>query len=506
MHAITDAKRTVALVAVSVFIGALGACSPPDDGARSGAREPPLATARESPDTARGEPAGLPDFSSLVERQGPSVVNIVAVQAPTAAAAAALGLDGPPGDPLGSLMPEHPFGERATPEMTQGSGIIIDPDGIVLTNAHVVADAQALVVRLYDGKRQYRGKLVGVDRRSDVAVIKIEADDLPVARMGSSTSVKPGQWVATIGSPFGFANTVTAGIVSATGRDLPNESFVPFIQTDVAVNPGNSGGPLLDTRGDVVGVTSMIYSQTGGYMGVSFAIPIEVALDVARQLQEHGKVRRGRLGVAVQPLTPELARAFQQKSPHGVLVGAVEPGSPADKAGLRSGDIILSYNGTAVDESPELPRLVAESAPGSAVKLEIWRDRGPHRLDATLEELPADPASATAADAPAQAAPDKHTSLVLSEVPPELRAELGIDFGLQVESVSVRGGGGADLPLRPGDVIVQVNQTKFSSREEFERLMAKERHGDPVALLVQRGAASIYIPLEAPATTEVRAG
>jgi serine protease Do len=298
---------------------------------------------------------GLPDFSALVEREGPAVVNISVVSLKRRTAA-------DPNDP--SLEFFRRFGiplpqERAQPSQGQGSGFIVSPDGNILTNAHVVADATEVTVKLTD-KREFKAKVLGVDRRTDVALVKIDATNLPVVHIGDSGKAKTGEWVAAIGSPFGLENTVTAGIISAKSRSLPDENYVPFIQTDVAINPGNSGGPLFNMNGEVIGINSQIYSQTGGYMGLSFAIPIDVAMKVKDQLQQHGKVSRGRLGVAVQGVSKELAESFGLSKAQGALVNSVEKASPAEKAGLLTGDVILAVNGTAIDQSADLPRVIGD--------------------------------------------------------------------------------------------------------------------------------------------------
>lgn len=279
----------------------------------------------------------------------------------------------------------NPQGRGAEPRSQGlGSGFIISTDGYMLTNAHVVAESEDVTVRLADA-REFKARIIGVDARTDVALLKVEASGLPTVTPGNSERLKVGEWVAAIGSPFGFANTITAGIVSAKGRSLADESLVPFIQTDVAVNPGNSGGPLLNLQGEVVGINSAIYSRTGGYMGVAFAIPIEVALDVTRQLRETGKVTRGKLGVQIQALTPELAKSFKIDDVNrGVLVASVEPNGPADKAGLQAGDIIVGFNGSPVTSVNELPRMVAATRPGMPVVLDVWRNGEKRQLKATL--------------------------------------------------------------------------------------------------------------------------
>lgn len=313
----------------------------------------------------------LPDFSQLVLSEGPTVVNVMTTGPKSS------GLPKLPGDPHSEFfrrfIPGMPPGKPEPEPQGMGSGFIISQDGLILTNAHVVAHASSVTVRLADGKREYRAKVLGADVHSDVALLKIDATGLPIAKLGNAASVHPGQWVVAIGSPFGFTNTITAGVVSATNRDLPNESMVSFIQTDVAVNPGNSGSPLINMAGEVVGMNSMIYSRTGGYMGVSFAIPIEAAMEVAKQLQERGKVTRGRLGVVTQALDGDLAQAFGLNSTEGVLISAVEQNGPAARAGLKSGDVVLEYDGKPITDSIQLPRLVAGSRPGSSAHMTIWR-------------------------------------------------------------------------------------------------------------------------------------
>src|SRR5688572_29471034 len=448
--------------------------------------------------TAPGRAAALPDFTALVKKQGPAVVNVITTRASPQGGPGALS----PDDPLYEFfrrfmpeMPEGPPGQREGPGPGQGigSGFIISQDGYILTNAHVVAGSSEVTVRMADAKREFKAKVVGADERTDVALLKVDQSGLPVARLGKSSDLQPGQWVAAIGSPFGFANTITAGIVSATERALPAETYLPFIQTDVAVNPGNSGGPLLNLDGEVVGINSMIYSRTGGYMGVSFAIPIEAALDVSKQLREHGKVTRGRLGIGIQPVTKELAQSFKLDSTNGVVVVQVEPGSPAEKAGLQVGDVILSYNGKKIDEGNLLPRLVGNTKPGAQAKLEVSRKGERRNLAATIGELQ-DPAEKTAAaKPPAQGTPSK-LGLAVRELQPEERKKLGVDYGVVV--VDVTQGTATRTPIRRGDVIVAVNQTRFKSVEEFNQLISAQQKGDTVALLVRRGEGAIYVPME----------
>ena len=435
----------------------------------------------------------LPDFTSLMKQQGPAVVNVITKREAGRSGRGAQGQQGqPPEDPLleffRRFMPDAP--ERMPgPGLGLGSGFIVSQDGYVLTNAHVVAGDGEVTVRLADAKREFKARVIGADERTDIALLKIEATGLPTVKLGKSEKLQPGEWVAAIGSPFGFENTITAGIVSATGRSLPAETYVPFIQTDVAVNPGNSGGPLMNLAGEVVGVNSMIYSQTGGYMGVSFAIPIEVALDVMKQLRAEGKVTRGRLGVRIQPMTKELAQSFRLKEPNGALIASVEPGSPADKAGLQPGDVVLAYNGQPLEDANKLPRLVAATKPGQSATLRIWRDGKAEDVKFTAAELVADAKPAK----PAAEKPTKpnRLGLVVSELPAAQRKALGIDYGLVVESADA-----SRSPLRPGDVIVGVGRETIKSLEDFDRLIAEHKQGDTVALLVRRGEATVYVPIE----------
>lgn len=412
-----------------------------------------------------------PDFGALMRSQGPAVVNIVSLR------------------PAGHARPgDSSQPDAATAVEDLGSGLIIDAEGIILTNAHVVSGARSITVRLADGRREYPARLLGADPRSDIAVLRIPARGLPVARIGNSAALAPGQWVAAIGSPFGFANTITAGIVSATGRNLIAGGPFPFIQSDVAVNPGSSGGPLINRAGEVVGINSMIFSPTGGYLGLSFAIPIEVALDVARRLARDGRVRRGHLGVSVQPLSRELAHAFGLDGA-GMVVSRVEPGSPAAAAGLRTGDIILGFGGSAAGDS--LPQRIAAAAPGSRQKVAVWRDRRARELVVTVGEE-AEPAAA-----PAQAAiagTEADAALVFSELPPALCARLGIGFALRVDRAPPADG---EDELRYGDIVLMVGDTPFSSRRDFDRLLVASA-GGYAPLLVRRGESALYVAVEVP--------
>jgi len=434
-------------------------------------------------------PRNLPDFTSLMKSAGPAVVNVISTRKAQTAAAGGSAPDAM-SEFLRRFAPDSP--DRGPPRQGLGSGFIISEDGYILTNAHVVAEFDDVNVRLADAKREFKAKVIGVDRRSDVALLKVEATGLPTARLGDSAKLEAGDWVAAIGSPFGFANTITAGIVSAKGRSLPEELYVPFIQTDVAVNPGNSGGPLLNLDGEVVGVNSLIYSGTGGYMGVSFAIPIEVALEVSRQLKAEGKVTRGRIGLAIQPMTKELARSFGVDSDSGAVIVALENGGPAQKAGAKIGDVVVEWNGEPITDPNEFPRLVAGSKPGSLAHMALWRDGKRRTLELRVGEV-APETAASAREAPAKE-DDARLGMAVRELLPAERSAMGVDYGLLVVDVAQRSGPGATL--LPGDVIVGVNQSRFASKQEFDKLLARHRKGDMVALFVRRGDASLYVPLE----------
>jgi len=336
---------------------------------------------------ARPAPAALPDFSSIVERNGPAVVNISVVREASNQGAAMPQLS--PDDPFYEFFRRFgvPGPQDRIPERGMGSGFIISPAGLILTNAHVVATAKEVTVKLTD-KREFRAKVLGVDRPTDVALLKIEADNLPTVRIGSAEGLRVGEWVTAIGSPYGFENTVTSGIVSAKWRSLPDGAYVPFIQTDVAVNPGNSGGPLFNMQGEVIGINSQIYSRTGGYQGLSFAIPIDLAIKIKDQLQRYGKVSRGHLGVAIQELNQSLAESFGLKKADGALVANVGEGGPAAKAGLQAGDVIVGFNGKPIANSAELPLAVADVRPGETARIRVWRKGSVKDLAVVVGEAP----------------------------------------------------------------------------------------------------------------------
>jgi serine protease Do len=439
-----------------------------------------------TPAPSSGRVTGLPDFSGLVSENGAAVVNISVVEK-----AQKTNNQGDPGegdDPLSQFFRRYqmPSPEHAPPSHGIGSGFIISPDGYVLTNAHVVADASEVTVKLTD-RREFVAKVIGVDKRSDVALIKIAASGLPTVRFGDSSRLRPGQWVVAIGSPFGFANSVTAGVVSATARPL-DENAVPFIQTDAAVNPGNSGGPLFNVDGQVIGINAQIYSRTGGYMGMSFAIPIDLALNVKDQLLTKGKVSRSRIGVAVQEVDQKLATTFGLGTPHGALVSAVDPKGPSERAGLKPGDVITSVNGHKIDEQYELPTVIAEIPPGSEAHIGIWRDHKASEVDVKTVLLDDEPAQAAA-----NAAEDGGGKLGLAVRPldPKEQQELHTRGRLLVEDVT---GPALAAGLQAGDVVLGVNGAGVSSVADLKREVARAGHS--VALLIQRDEAQIYVPVD----------
>ena len=442
----------------------------------------------------------LPDFTLLVEREGPSVVNIQASRTDsTPNRQSELPIPVPEDDPFYDFfrrfIAPHNNQQEPMPEDSAsfGSGFILSEDGYILTNAHVVSDSSQIRVMLTD-KREMRAKLVGLDKRTDVALLKIDASGLPTVKIGATDTLKVGEWVAAIGAPFGFENTVTAGIVSAKGRSLPDESYVPFIQTDVAINPGNSGGPLFNLRGEVIGINSQIYSRSGGFMGISFAIPIDLAMKVADQLKAKGKVSRGQLGVHIQEVSKDLAQSFGLDRPRGALVVRVEPQGPAGKAGLLVGDIILRVNGQQVENSRDLPRMVGDLPPGATIKLGIWRKGEERNIDATLVELQSEQlATPQGKNTPAQPQSFRFDllGLTLSELSEEDRNTLSLRGGLMVQQAQ---GPSAQAGLQNGDVIIGLNQVEIRNIRSFEQAL-KNAKGN-IALLVRRQDSTLYVPLQ----------
>ncbi len=442
--------------------------------------------------------AELPDFTDMVDRQGQAVVNVSTTQTvKNRSPFPNVPEDDPFYDFFRRFSPPNPGGPRDFESRSLGSGFIISADGYVLTNAHVVSAADDITVQLND-KREFKAKVVGADRLTDVAVIKIDARDLPKVAFGDPNRLKVGEWVVAIGSPFGFENTVTAGIVSAKGRSLAFENFVPFIQTDVAINPGNSGGPLFNLKGEVIGINSQIYSRTGGFMGLSFAIPIDVALDISTQLRTNGRVSRGRIGVVIQEVTKELAESFGLASASGALVNAVEPGGPADKAGIETSDIIIKFDGKPVTTSADLPRIVGATKPSSKVPVQLWRKGATRELTVTVAELP-DEKVAVKASKPEKPS-DNRLGLILGEIPAEKRQELkaggGPGGGLIVEQV----GPNVRADVREGDIVLAAIskgvKTELKSVEQFNKLIAQVEKGANISLLIKRGDQQVFVSLK----------
>lgn len=441
-----------------------------------------------APALAAGQ-AVLPDFAELAARQGPSVVNISTTSSARGAPALPPGAEEDPFfDFFRRFGPPQPRDYEAR---SLGSGFIISSDGYILTNVHVVDAADEITVRLTD-KREFTAKVVGTDKRTDVAVLKIDAGGLPAVAIGDPNKLRVGEWVVAIGSPFGFENTVTAGIVSAKGRSLPQENFVPFIQTDVAINPGNSGGPLFNLKGEVVAINNMIFSRTGGFMGVSFAIPIDVAIDVARQLQTSGRVSRGRIGVVIQEVTKELADSFGLPRPAGALVNSVEKGGPADKAGIQASDVILKFDNKEIDSSNELPRIVASTRPGSKVTAQVWRKGERRDLQITVGETPEERSGRPTQGKKPAGETLARLGLTVSELTAEQRREINVGGGVFVENAE---GAAARAGIRRGDVVTAVNNQEVKSVDDFSRLVAPGDKPRTVALLIKRGDGSIYVPL-----------
>ena len=457
--------------------------------------------AQSTPTAAAPAVRGLPDFTDLVEQVGPSVVNIRTMEKVRQPEAGNGGPDDEMqeffrrffGVPMPNIPRQAPRQNRPQPEEAQprgvGSGFILTADGFIMTNAHVVDGADEVVVTLTD-KREFKAKIVGADKRSDVAVVKINATGLPAVKVGDVSRLKVGEWVMAIGSPFGLENTVTAGIVSAKQRDTGD--YLPFIQTDVAINPGNSGGPLINMRGEVVGINSQIYSRSGGFMGISFAIPIDEAIRVSDQLRTCGRVQRGRLGVQIDQVSKDVAESLGLSKAQGALVRAVEPGSPADKAGLEAGDIILRFDGKPIEKSIDLPRLVGNTKPGSRVMIQVWRRGSSRDMTLTVGEFePEKPAKKAAAtpDRPATAVA-KAMGLTLSELSETQKRELKLRGGVRVDAVT---DAAARAGIQEGDVVLALANNETPNLQAFEGIAAKLDKTKPVSLLIRRGDWAQYV-------------
>jgi len=441
----------------------------------------------------------LPDFTELAETQGKTVVNITSIKNASTPSGNTppfpydeqlqeffkrFGIPGLPGMPPNGNVP------REKQVMGTGSGFIIDSKGIVITNAHVVNDADTVIVKLNDQK-EIQAEVLGIDKRTDVAVLKIKADNLPQVKIGDPGKLKVGEWVAAIGSPFGLESTMTVGVVSALGRNLPQENYVPFIQTDVAINPGNSGGPLFNTSGEVVGINSQIYSRTGGYMGLSFAIPIDVAINVAEQLESDGKVSRGWLGIAIQEISKELSESFNMKSTQGALVAGVEKESPADKGGLKPGDVILKFGENDIKISSDLPKFVSSTKPGSKIPVNILRQGKEKQLEITIGEMPTE--DMVVARKNNEQTQKNRIGLTVKDLTPQQKKQIKENAGVLVLDVA---DAALNAGIRKGDVILGLNNNPVSSVQSFNQDLKKVKKGKTIALLIFRNGDTLYVPIK----------
>jgi serine protease Do len=492
MSSVRSSPRAATFAAIALVMACTGDSTAQTAGEQAA---PPTAVppaAAKAPSAVRSQVArALPDFAPLVEAVGPAVVNVEVTQQRQPV--------GQGGDPFFEEFRRR-FGIPDPDDQGvlrgAGSGFIVSPDGYILTNAHVVEGADEVTVRLTD-RREFVAKVIGTDPRSDIAVIKIDSKNLPFVRFGDPTKLKPGEWVLAIGAPFGFENSATAGIVSATSRSLPDQggatNYVPFIQTDVAVNPGNSGGPLFNLDGEVVGINSQIFSRTGGYMGLSFAIPIDVADNVRQQLVKTGRVTRGRIGVVIQEVNAQHAESFGLDRPRGALVARVEEDSPGAKAGLKPGDVILSVDGRAIERSGDLPTIIGRTRPGTDARLEIWRDRRARTVAVRVGELEEPREQRTALrprsdGAQGQQAPQ--LGLAVRPLDQEEKQRIETKGTLVITQVS---GPAAAADLRRGDIVLGVNDRPVRTVEELREAASKS--GKTVSLLIQRGENQIFVPL-----------
>ena len=479
-------KRTAIAVAVAGAFG-LGAFAADHQVAAPNALAASPAVAAPAP--IAGLRASFPNFADLVARESGAVVEVSMIKgyAKTAQKGEGRVPRGIPPElaPFFKGLPEMPDGEDRGPSQGMGSGFIVDSNGIVLTNAHVVDGADEVTVRTID-RREFRAKVLGVDKATDVAVLKIDAKNLPSVRVGDASKLRVGEWVVAIGAPYGLEHTVTSGIVSAKSRTLPGDSVVGFIQTDAAVNPGNSGGPLFNLKGEVIGINSQIFSRSGGFQGLAFAIPINTAMNVKDQIVANGKVQHGKLGITVQEVNQALSESFGMKQPGGALVGTVQKDGPGAKAGLEPGDVITGFDGQEIRRSGELPQLVSSVAPGKAVKLEVWRDGKSQELSATIGERE----DAKVASADKEELAKGKLGVSVRPLTAEEKKEAKLDGGVVVEDVA---GAAAKAGVQPGDVIVSVNRVPVTSAAQLKELIGKS--GKTVALLIQRDEGRIFVPV-----------
>ena len=442
--------------------------------------------------------ASLPDFTELVEKVSPAVVNISTTSKVKQKRGLPPGMeipDLPEGSPWGDLF-KHFFGDEGPPEeyntQSLGSGFIIDKSGYIVTNNHVIRDAEEIIVRLND-RREVKAEIVGTDPRSDVALLKVNADDLPVVKLADSGDIKVGEWVMAIGSPFGFDHSVSVGVVSAIGRNLPSENYVPFIQTDVAINPGNSGGPLFNLDGEVVGINSQIYSRTGGFMGLSFAIPMNVAQDVVKQLKDKGQVTRGWLGILIQDVNRELAESFNMDKPMGAVVLRIMEDSPAEKAQFKIGDVVVEFNGVTINRSSDLPLAVGSTPIGKKVPIKVIREGKPITLSVVIAQLPSEKELALN-DKPAPAVANK-LGLVVEDLSNEQRQRLDIKSG-GVFVKDVNDGPALDAGIRRGDVILKINNKDVQDAKQFRAIVKKLPRDRSLPVLIQRRQSPIFLALK----------
>lgn len=490
MNSKTLTRSTIAVAVIAALVGTANHYGVASFTQAQAAIAAQPATASSVGSAGQALVTGVVDFSRIVERYGPAVVNI-SVTGKTQQAAVTGNLPGmDPSDPMFDFFrhfgPQFRIPDGGQIQHGQGSGFIVSSDGVILTNAHVVNGAQEVVVKLTD-RREFNAKVLGFDKQTDIAVLKIDAKDLPVVKFGDPSATRVGEPVLAIGSPFGFENTATSGIVSAKSRSLPDDTYVPFIQTDAAVNPGNSGGPLFNDRGEVIGINSQIFSHTGGYQGLSFAIPIDVATKVQAQLMQYGKVTRGRLGVTIQDVNQALADSFGLKKPGGALVSSVEKGSPAEKAGLEPGDVIVGLNDKTINHSSDLPGLVGDIKPGTTAKIDIIRKGTNKTVTVAVGEMKAEQIASNSAAGSAQG----RLGLAVRPLKPDEKREAGVASGLLVEDVT---GPAARAGIQAGDVVIALNGINVNSVEQLRGLIAKA--GKHVALLVKRDDGKIFIPVD----------
>ena len=492
MESRTFRRSAVALAIAGAFaIGVTTADKVSMHAANAAVSPPTVSTPAISAPSNVAPVAALPDFSGLVEKYGPAVVNI-SVTSDGRKLTADEDSSTPDMDQLPPFLRDSPFfrnlpiPQQRGPMRGMGSGFIVSSDGVILTNAHVVANADEVTVKLTD-RREFKAKVLGSDKTTDIAALKIDAKNLPVVKIGDPAQTRVGEWVVAIGQPYGFENTVTAGIVSAKARALPQDSYVPFIQTDAAVNPGNSGGPLFNLKGEVIGVNSQIFSHSGGFQGLAFAVPIDIAMQVEDQLQKHGKVEHGRLGVTIQEVNQALAQNFGLKSTAGALVGSVQKESAAAKAGIEPGDVIVKFNGKDINASADLQPLVSSLKPNTQATLEIWRDGKSKQVAVTIGAL--EDKAVVAENSKADLGKARLGIAVRPLSPQEMR-DGSLPSGVVVQDVA---GAAARAGIRAGDVIVAVNNTPVKSPAQLKELVAKS--GKTVALLIQRDDARIFVPV-----------